>query len=430
MNTPSFDLNSPEFKKNPFATLAELRKSGAVVRQNVPQFGEIWVAASYEAVKQVLREQHNFVMDPLNAGKKSIPTVPRWLPRMVRDFTKHMLNRDGDDHRRLRSLVDQAFLRHSVDSMKENLNVLVEQLLQQVASHADANGVVDLLEHFARPFPLTVICEMLGLPLEDRPKFVRWAEKLLAANSPWKLVLAVPTFFKLNRYFREQFRLCRESPREGLISALVEAEEAGDRLTEDELVAMAFLLLVAGHETTVHLITNTLLTLLKHPEQKAELMADWSKAEAAADESLRYNTPLQFARVRFVANDMQFHGRQLKRGDLIAPCLAAANSDPAEFENPEKFDINRPVNRHLAFGSGVHICLGMKLTKVETAIALEGLLTRFPHLELAVDENELTWTATLGFRGVKSLPVKLGVDKCDSKCDTSNTTEMSVACAC
>ncbi len=430
MDTPQVDFAAPEFKENPLPILAELRNSGSLVQMNVPSLGAGWVATTYEAVNHVLRDQKSFVMDPKHVGKKSVPGVPRWLPRFARVFTNHMLNRDGSDHRRLRSLVELAFRRHSVDQMRDRLEALVSDLLDRMAEKADAAGNVDLMEEFARPFPLTVICEMLGLPLEDRPKFVRWAETLITARTPLKLLLAVPTFFKLNRYFRKQFRLCREQPREGLISALVEAEESGDRLNEDELTAMAFLLLIAGHETTVHLISTMLLTLLKHPAEKAELMADWSKAGTAVDESLRFNTPLQFARARYVRQDMEFHGKQLKRGEIVLPCLAAANSDPAEFKDPQRYDISRFPNHHLALGAGVHVCLGMKLTRVETSIAMEGLLTRFPNLKLSVPESEIPWGEALGFRGVKSLPVSLGIDKCQPQETAANLSESSMSCAC
>ena len=221
--------------------------------------------------------------------------------------------------------------------------------------------------------------------------------------------MAVPTFFRLNGYFRQHIRLCRQEPREGLIAALVAAEEEGDRLSEDELVAMLFLLLIAGHETTVHLITSTVIALVNRPDQKAKLMADWSRAETAVDESLRFNSPVLFAKARYVAHDMEFYGQQLKRGDYIVPALAAANRDEAQFENAEEFDVARTANRHLALGSGVHFCLGAKLTRTEAAIAIQALLTRFPNLELAIPAEEIPYVTNLGvIRGVESLPVRLG----------------------
>lgn len=409
MKTPQYDLESPKFTADPFPTLARLRAAGPLVRLDFPRLGDAWVATTYESVQQVLRDQDAFVMDPRNAGKKHLPGFAWWIPRTVRNFTKHMLNRDGAAHRRLRSLVDQAFRRHSIEGMRDRLEALADELIDAMIDKANADGDVDLLAEFARPFPLTVICEVLGLPLEDRPKFIRWAEKLLSGNSPGKLMLAAPTFFRLNRYFRKQFRLCRRQPRPGLLSALVEAEEEGDRLSEDELVAMAFLLLIAGHETTVHLITSTLIALLERPQEKAKLWADWSKAERAMDESLRFNSPVLFAKARYASRDMEFLGQQLKKGDYVVPCLASANRDEAEFANADEFDVSRTGVRHLALGSGVHYCLGAQLTRTEAAIALKALFMRIPGLKLAIAADEIPYTTSAGvIRGVKSLPVNLG----------------------
>lgn len=409
MKTQQYDLTSAEFTNNPFPTLARMREEGPVVHMDFPRLGEAFVATTYESVQKVLRDQDAFVMDPVNGGKKNLPGFSWWVPRTVRNFTKHMLNRDGDHHRRLRKLVDQAFRRHSVEGMRGRLEELTEELVDQMVEQADAEGEVDLLESFARPFPLTVICEVLGLPLADRPKFTRWAGKLLSAGTPFTLALAVPTFFRLNRYFRQQIQLCRKEPRQGLITALVEAEDAGDRLSEDELVAMLFLLLLAGHETTVHLITTTVISLLQRPEQKAKLMADWNHATTTVDESLRFNSPVLFAKARYAARDMEFYGHQLKRGDYVIPCLAAANRDEAEFADADEFDVARTGNRHLALGGGVHYCLGAKLTQLEAAVALKALFGRFPNLALAIDAEEIPYATSLGIiRGVKALPVRLG----------------------
>ena len=409
MKAANYDLASPEFAANPFPTLAQMSSDEAVVRTQFPRLGEAWIATTYESVQRVLRDQESFVMEPQNAGKKYLPGLGWWVPKMVKNFTKHMLNRDGKNHRRLRTLVDKAFARHSVEGMRGRLESLTDELIEKMIASASPQGEVDLLAEFARPLPLTVICEVLGLPLADRAKFTRWADSVLSTSTPLQLLWAIPTFMKLNRYFREQFRLCREQPREGLISALVEAEEEGDRLSEDELVAMLFLLLIAGHETTVHLITSSVIALLERPEQKARLMADWSHAETAVDESLRFNSPVMFAKARYAARDMEFYGRELKQGDYVVPCLAAANRDEAVFASADVFEVDRAnANRHVALGSGVHLCLGAKLTRTEGAIALEALFTRLPDLQLAIPAEEIPYVTSLGtIRGVKALPVKL-----------------------
>ena len=208
------------------------------------------------------------------------------------------------------------------------------------------------------------------------------------------------------RYVREEFRRQSVQPRGGLMAALIEAEEAGDRLSEDELVAMVFLLLAAGHETTLHQIALSVLTLLDHPQQLAELTADWGLADSAAQELLRYVSFAQVSKPRYAREDTEFYGQPIRRGQMLFACLAAANSDPAVFEDPERLDIHRQPNRHLAFGAGIHVCLGAKLARVETAIALERLFTRFPGLQLAIPRSQVRFSARIGTRGLVALPVK------------------------
>jgi cytochrome P450 len=213
--------------------------------------------------------------------------------------------------------------------------------------------------------------------------------------------------FRVGGYFRRQIRQCREQPREGLLSLLVEAEHAGDSLSEEELMSMAFLLLFAGHVTTVHLLAGGLFELLNHPEQKAELMADRALLDSAVEEMLRYRPPVPFTKPRLPREDGEFHGQTLRRGEFMLAVLASANCDPARFDQPETFDIRRHPNPHVSFGTGIHVCLGLKLARLEAQVAFERLLTRFPGLELAVPREEIPWSKG-GMRMFKSLPVKLG----------------------
>jgi cytochrome P450 len=333
----------------------------------------------------------------------------RWLPQNLKPLATSMLLRDPPDHRRLRGLVDQAFQRQSVEGLHPRLEVLADQALDHLAEQAARSPAgVDLLVHFARPFPLAVICEMLGLPPEDRPKFTRWAARFFGSNNVpgilWGLLTGVG---QMMRYIREEFRRQTRQPRGGLMSALIEAEEAGDRLSEDELVAMVFLLLLAGHETTLHQIACSVLTLLDHPQQLAELMADWSLADSAAQELLRYVSLAQITKPRYAREDTEFCGQSMRRGQMIFGCLATANSDPSVFDHPERLDIHRQPNRHVAFGAGIHVCLGAKLARVETAIALQRLFTRFPRLQLAVPRSQIRFSSRFGSRALVTLPVKL-----------------------
>jgi cytochrome P450 len=208
----------------------------------------------------------------------------------------------------------------------------------------------------------------------------------------------------------QAFKIARQTdrPRDGLLAALIQAEEAGDRLTEDELVAMVFLLLVAGHETTLHQIAGSVLLLLDHPEQLHTLTADWTLAESAVPELLRYLSFAQISKPRFAREECTFSGRSMRRGQMIFACLAAANTDPAVFENPERLDLRRQPNHHLAFGEGIHYCLGASLARVEVEIALRCFFTRFPGLRLAVPRSRVRFSPRPGMRGLVSLPLMLG----------------------
>jgi cytochrome P450 len=403
------DFLAPEFKRNPFPMLARLRDAGPVVRVRFPLFGPVWMATTYDAVNDLLRDHQRFVQSPITAGNTWMGRIVRWLPGALKPLATNMLLRDPPDHRRLRSLVDQAFRRHSIESLRPRLEVLADEALDHLAEEAQRSpGDVDLLTHFARPFPLAVICEMLGLPPEDRPNFTHWASQFSGAESLsgifWGLFTGVR---QLMKYIRAEFRRQAKSPRGGLMAALIEAEEAGDRLSEDELVAMVFLLLAAGHETTLHQIALSVVTLLEHPQQFAELRSDWSLGDSAAQELLRYLFFAQVSKPRYARADAEFYGQTIRHGHMIFACLAAANCDPAAFNDPERFDLRRHPNRHLAFGAGIHVCLGAQLARMEIAVALERLFTRFPNLRIAVPTGQLRFSARPGTRGLLSLPVKL-----------------------
>jgi cytochrome P450 len=402
-----FDLTSQTFKQNPYPTLARMRELGPVIRVRFPLIGKVWMATTYDAVNDLLRDHHRFVQSPTAAGNRWMGTIARWLPRSLKPLATHMLLRDPPDHRRLRSLVDQAFQRQSVEALRPRLEVLADEALDHLAEQAARSpGSVDLLAHFARPFPLAVICEMLGLPPEDRPHFTRWASRFANSSSPWGILWGLTGVGKIMNYVREEFRRQSKHPRDGLMAALIEAEEAGDRLTEDELVAMVFLLLAAGHETTLHQIASSVLTLLDHPQQLGELKGDWSLADSAVEELLRYVSFALITKPRYAREDTEFYGQPIRRGQMLFACLGSANNDPNVFDNPDQLDLHREPNRHVAFGTGIHVCLGAKLARVETAIALQRLFTRFPNLQLVVSRSEIRFSARFGTRALVGLPVK------------------------
>lgn len=406
MTITDIDLTSQAFKQSPLPTLGRLRDHGPLVRVRLPLVGKAWVATTYDAVNDLLRDHHRFLQNPAAAGNRWMGGLVRWLPGSLKPLTTHMLLRDPPDHRRLRGLVDQAFQRHSIDALRPRLETLADEAIERLLATPRNGRGVDLLAEFARPFPLAVICEMLGLPPEDRPRFTRWASVFSSAGGMasvlWGLFTGVS---RLMQYLREEFRRQRRNPRPGLMAALIEAEEAGDRLSEDELVAMVFLLLAAGHETTLHMIALGTLELLHHPAALAELTADWRLADAAVQEFLRHTAFALFTKPRYAAEDTEFYGQMLRRGETIFACLASANTDPAAFADPDRLDIHRQPNRHVAFGAGIHVCLGAKLARVEIAVALERLFTRLPGLGLATPPNRLRYSARFGTRSLTALPV-------------------------
>ncbi|WP_166830465.1 cytochrome P450 family protein [Thalassoroseus pseudoceratinae] len=401
------DLVSQDFKRNPLPTFAALREQGPLIETRLPIMGRTRITTDYETTVAVLRDSERFVTSAHNAGRKQYAGMQWWMPRTITTLANNMLTKDDPDHRRLRKLAEAAFLRRSVDDMQPRLEQLAHTLLDQVEAIAKRDGQVDFVEHFARPFPLAVISELLGLPEEDRPVFGKWGAALTQTNSVLAVFRFLPLLRKMYRYFERQFEECRQNPRPGLLTALVQAEQAGDQLSHEELIAFAFLLLFAGHETTVHLTSGGLLTLLEHPEQKAELLADWSLVGGAVQEALRFYCPVQMTKPRYIREDTELVGVSLRRGEMISAILAAANLDPAEFENPGHFDIRRQPNPHVAFGTGMHVCLGMKLANAEVETAFRCLFTRFPKLELAIPSSELKWAKRIGLRGLPSLPIRL-----------------------
>lgn len=383
-----------------------------MVRARFPLIGKVWSVTTYAAVEDVLKNDKLFCRDPRNAGRKFVMfqvILQTLWPSVFRRLMQNMISMDEPDHRRLRSLVDQAFQRQGVTELRPRIEDLVDVELDRVEELAAQNGgEVDLVEHLARPVPLAVICEVLGLPEDDRPKFKQWFAGFTNAKLSLRGILnLLPGLRKCMKYLRGQFETVRKNPQQGLITLLVQAEQAGDRLNDDELLSMAMLLLLAGHETTVHLISNSILTLLQFPDSRRSLVSDWSQVESAVEEVLRYCSPAQIAKPRFVTEDVTFYEQQLKRGEVIVPVLASANLDPLQFEDPGEFIIDRDPNYHLGFGTGPHVCLGLKLARAETQIVLKKVFTRWPNLQPAFDPLRPVWGRRPGMRSPGSLPVRL-----------------------
>jgi cytochrome P450 len=406
---PKLDLARPDFRESPFAAFTEIREQGTLYRARVPLIGKLWIATTHAAISEVLKDQKRFVRNPANAGKRVQSLLFLLLPRFMKSFSRNMMSADGPDHRRLRSLVEKAFARREVDQMQERLRWLATEQIR-IATHRAKDGRIEFIDGFARPYPLAVICELLGLPAEDRAKFTKWFSGFSRVSSLPQLLGLLPSMFRLKKYLQNRFAQERgdvSDPGESLIAALVCAESEGEQLDSEELVAMVFLLLIAGHETSVYLIGNAMLVLLQRPDVRSALKDDWSLVDRFIEEVLRFASPVQFAKPRFVAADFEFHGQALKRGELVFPVLAAANFDPAEFEDPGEFKLNRSTNRHLSFGSGPHTCLGLKLARAEVAIALEEILAAWPDFAADFDVERPDWSKRMGMRSLSTLKLIL-----------------------
>lgn len=402
-NRSQFDVTGQAFKRDPFPTFAALLDAGPLVALKVPIIGKVHFTTSHEATTRLLKDVDSFALNAKNAGRK-IAGLQWWMPSTLRVLAANMLTSDDPDHKRLRGLVDQAFHRRGVETLRPRIAEITDGLLDQIAK----NGKADLVAEYCRPLPLAVISELLGLPEEDRLMFMSWGHRITSsATSTWGFLRAMPLLGKLNTYFKQQFVSCRASPRPGLISELVAVEQSGHRLSEDELLAMTWLLLFAGHETTVHLLSGAVRELLRNQDQKDLLTSDWNHIATTVEEMLRFVAPVQMTKPRYLRQDTEFYGRKFKRGEIVMGFLACANADPAVFDKPDTLDIMRNPNPHLSFGSGMHFCLGLQLARAEAQIAVQRLFERFPNLALAVPGDDLDWSMRLGLRALNALPVRL-----------------------
>jgi len=392
-------LDSRRFKANPYPDYARLRTAAPVYRTRVAFWlPAIWIVTRYDDVVSILK-------DP-RFSKDYIGAYP-WIPHSMRAMFRNLLSIDPPDHTRLRSLVQKAFTPRLIEGLRGRIQGICDDLL----GRAGNDETIELIEAYALPVPLTIISDLLGVPLEDRRRFGPWTKKVAAAGASASVVdfmRALPSLTRLSRYIRELVTQRRASPQDDLITALVRAEESGDRLTEDEIVSMVVLLLLAGHETTVHLIASGALTLMQYPGQGVRMQETPKLRASAIDEILRYASPVEFATPRITLEDVTIGSVTIPRGELVAVSLGSANHDESQFPDPETFDIAREPNRHVAFGMGSHFCLGAALARLEGEIALTTLFGRFPGLHLAGPPDSLRWRKSLALRGLEKLPVKTG----------------------
>lgn len=392
--TEQHDLFSGAFWQDPHPAYTALRDEEPVRKVALPD-GEAWLITRYADVREAFvdprlsKDWRYTLPEDQRAGQPAAPT-----PMMIL--------MDPPDHTRLRKLVSRSF---TVRRMNE-LRPRVEEIAQELLDRLPSEGTVDLMREYAFQVPVLVICELLGVPAEDRDDFSAWSS-VMVDESPAEEKFAA--MGKLHGYLTELLERKRTEPDEALLSSLLAvSDEDGDRLSSEELVAMAMLLLIAGHETTVNLIGNGVLALLTHPEQRAQLAANPSLITSAVEEFLRFESPVSNAPMRFTSEDVTYSGVTIPAGSTVMLGLAAANRDPEWAERPEELDLGRDSSAGVFFGHGIHFCLGAQLARNEGRAAIGMLLEQRPELALAVAPEELTYRESSLVRGLTSMPVVAG----------------------
>ncbi|MFF3155589.1 cytochrome P450 [Streptomyces sp. NPDC057910] len=385
-----------EFTRDPYRVYAELRAQGPVHRIRMPEGAEAWLVVGYEAGRAALadgrlsKEWRNAApglgVKPVSAGIT-------------------MLSSDAPDHTRLRKLVTRAFTPRRVDELAPRVQEMTDGFVDAMLAAPDRRA--DLVEALSFPLPITVICELIGVPALDQDAFRHWSNISLSAPLLEDRLAASRS---TNGYLKRLLEDKRAQPGDDLISALIHTadQEGGDRLSQNELLGMAWVLLVAGHETTVNLISNGMLALLRHPEQLAALRADFDGLiDNAVEEMLRYDGPVETPTYRFTREPVDIAGTLVPGGgELVLVALADADRDPARYPEPDRFDIRRDARGHVAFGHGIHYCLGASLARLEARIAVRTLLDRCPDLALDIDPAALPWRTGMMIRGPQRLPVR------------------------
>jgi cytochrome P450 len=394
----------PRLKTNPYP--AYRRMLGKGIRRD--PVANMWVATRYADAVSILRDPRFIRRGPTyhfanpESHHRLPPEVRKRIAIASEFYPRQMLFENPPSHTRLRGLVSGAFTPAYVERLRGRIQAIADSLLDTVASR----DRIDLINDFAYPLPLLVISEMLGIPADDYEKLKAWSDdvaELLMPRTP--LATARKTCASLSalrEFFNGVLSDLRREPRNNLLSALLAAEAQGEKLSPEELFANSVLLLAAGHETTTNLIGNGLLALLKHPDQLEYLRKNPDSMPSAIEEFLRYDSPVQWTS-RLAGEDLELQGHQIRRNDLILIGLASANRDPEQFSEPDKLDVTRKENRHIAFGHGIHFCLGAALARMEGEIAFTALLRRFPRMR--VESRGIQWRSSIFLRGMKSMPI-------------------------
>ena len=404
MGTEALDIASAAFKATAHQTYARLRDERPVWRVK-PPLGRLpaWMVLGYDDVAALLKDTR-FAKDRANAlTATQLREGPR-APKFIEPLMRGMLDRDDPDHARLRRLVQKVFTPQRVAALESSTLASCERLLDRM----EQRGRFDLIADFALPLPVTVISDLLGVPPRDRGKFARWSKTIIKNSAtPWGLLASLPDLVAMVRYERGLVAEKRDHPGDDLVSDLVKAEEAGDKLNSDELLSMIALLLTAGHETTANLIGNGVLALLEHPDALHRLRDDPALTESAVEELLRFASPVETSTFRYAREDLELAGTTIRRGEMVLGVIASANRDPSQFKDPDTLDLSRTPNKHLSFGLGGHFCLGAPLARLEGRIAFDALLRRLPRLALEHPDRPPRWRRGMVFRGLESLPMRV-----------------------
>jgi cytochrome P450 len=394
-------LLTPVYLANPYRFYHQLRSEAPVYWSEAMG---AWLLTRYCDAEAALRDPRLISGTRISAAVKQLPeAVQPEIQALQNHISSWMGFIDPPDHTRLRALVSNAFTPRMIRDLRPQIQAIVDDLLDRVQEA----GEMDVIADFAFPLPAIVIAEMLGLPPADREQFKQWSNDVMAFLGTGRPQVDVARraqqgVYALKGYLRSIFSQRRQSPQDDLISALLIVEQEGDRLSEEEMFGMCVFLLVAGHETTLALIGNGLLALLRNPDRKRTLQDDPALIETAVEEFLRYDSPIQH-QTRVAGEDFELEGRQIRQGQRVLPMLGAANRDPAQFDDPDRLDIRRQPNPHLAFGYGIHFCLGAPLARLEGQIAIGAILRRMPALQLTTES--LTWRVHTSMRNPEMLPV-------------------------
>jgi cytochrome P450 len=392
-----------EFMQDPHSVLKRLRAQGVPVRQAILPTGlAVWLVTGHAEARALLSDarltKNTGAVARLHGREVTSTGVESGT--VTRMLAAHMNNSDPPEHTRLRGLVNRVFTPRAVLRLRPRIESITDELLEAMAGA----GRADLLDDFAFPLPITVICELLGIPVADRDQFKHWSNHLVLSSSSGYVERIAA---ELTEYLSALIAAKRATRSDDLLSELVHASHGGDRLTDPELVSMAFLLLVAGHETTVNLIANGMLALLTNPVQMDRLRADPALLPNAVEELLRYDSPVNLATLRCATAAIDIAGLTIPAGHFVLVSLLSANRDETEFAEPDELDIARPAGGHLAFGYGIHYCVAAPLARLEGEIALGRLLERFGTIRLAAEPAELTWRSSTLMHGLTTLPVVL-----------------------